>query len=221
MIALAIDTAGPVLGVGLWDRHREHERTLRIGRGAEEHIPALIEELCQAASVLLRDVRAIGVAIGPGAFTGLRVGVAAAGGLASALSVPIWPAQSLLPRAARVGFGGDLLVLLDARKGRVYAAAWHNETLVRPPADVPPEEALAWLPRRGFRATGEGALVYREAIEACGGTVVANPDLPGTGRFARAAAEAVARGAGIEALALRTEYLREPDAVARAPVDGS
>jgi tRNA threonylcarbamoyladenosine biosynthesis protein TsaB len=215
-VVLGLDTAGPVVGVATWDGQRAFERTARITRGTEEQLPRMIEEVCRAAAVGVRELTAVGVVNGPGAFTGLRVGVASACGLAVALRVPIWTTSSLLPRAMSAGFGRDLLVMLDARKGRVYAAAWKNETLVHPPQDVAPEVAIGWMPGP-FRAMGEGAVEYLAMVEAAGGTVPSNVDAPGTGLLARLTSEALARGEGIDPLAVSMDYLREPDAVRRAP----
>lgn len=215
---LAIDTAGPVVGVALWDGTRGFERTARLSRGTEEQLPGLIDQVCAEAGIALSTVRGVAVASGPGAFTGLRVGLATAAGLASALGVPIWATSSLVARAVHAGFGGDLLVMLDARKSRVYAAAWRNDTPLQGAADVDPAVALGWV-ERPFRVTGEGGLVYRSQFEAAGGLVVADADHPGTTALARLGAQAFARGEGLEPGALRAEYLREPDAVPR-PVPG-
>jgi tRNA threonylcarbamoyladenosine biosynthesis protein TsaB len=216
---LAIDTAGPVIGVGLWLRGAgvAHEATVRITRGAEEVLPTLIDQVCALGDIELRQVAGIGVAAGPGAFTGLRVGLAAAAGVAFALRVPVWTADSLRPRALAAGLGGRLLALLDARKGRVYAAAWEGDARIAPPSDVPPEEALRWVEGAPFRATGEGAGVFRAAIEAAGGVVHGSFERPGTGGLARLASDGLLRGEGVDARELRADYLREPDAVPRDP----
>jgi tRNA threonylcarbamoyladenosine biosynthesis protein TsaB len=208
---LAIDTAGPVAGVAWDDGLRVEVRAERLSRGTEQRLPAWIEEL---AGGRLAELDGIAVAAGPGAFTGLRVGLATAAGLAQALGVPVWPAPSLLPRAHAAGLGGRLLVMLDARKSRVYAALWEGDALVRGPADVPPEEALGW-PGRPFRATGEGALVYRALVEAAGGSLVEQPDDPGVHELARLGRDALARGGGVRPEALTAGYLRPADAVPR------
>ncbi|MEZ4236534.1 MAG: tRNA (adenosine(37)-N6)-threonylcarbamoyltransferase complex dimerization subunit type 1 TsaB [Myxococcota bacterium] len=214
---LAIDTAGPVIGVAV---HRgpplpPQEVTVRITRGAEEILPTLVDQACAQADVELRALVGIGVASGPGAFTGLRVGMAAAAGLAFALGVPVWTTNSLLPRAQAAGQRGRLLVMLDARKSRVYAAAWDGTALTHPPGDVPPEEALAWVSGAPFRATGEGAEVYRALVEASGGVVHGSAERPGTAALAALAAAGLARGEGIDAVTLQAEYLRDADAVPR------
>jgi tRNA threonylcarbamoyladenosine biosynthesis protein TsaB len=215
---LAIDTSGPVVGVALWNGTRGFERIARLTRGTEEQLPGMIDQVCNEAVVPLPAIHGIAVVSGPGAFTGLRVGLATAAGLASALGVPVWATSSLLPRAVHAGFGGDLLVALDARKSRIYAAAWRNDDELQPAADIDPQAALAWV-ERPFRVTGEGGLVYRALFEAAGGLVVVDADHPGTTALARLGAQAFARGEGIEPAALRASYLREPDAVPR-PVSG-
>jgi tRNA threonylcarbamoyladenosine biosynthesis protein TsaB len=206
---LAIDTAGPVAGVAWVDGDEVQVRTERVYRGTEERLPAWIDEV---AAGRLRSLGGIAVAAGPGAFTGLRVGLATAAGLAQALGVPVWPAPSLLPRAHRAGLGGALLVLLDARKSRVYAALWDGDRLVRGPEDTAPEAAAGWA-GGPFRASGEGALVYRGVVEAAGGAVVPDADDPGVDRLARLGREALAAGEGVAAEALVAGYLRPADAV--------
>jgi tRNA threonylcarbamoyladenosine biosynthesis protein TsaB len=207
---LGIDTAGPVAGVAWDDGRRVVVRSERVSRGTEQRLPAWIEEI---AGGRLAELDGIAVAAGPGAFTGLRIGLATAAGLAQALGVPVWPAPSLLPRAHAAVLGGRLLVMLDARKGRVYAARWDGDALVRGPEDVPPEEAVAWT--SPFRATGEGALVYRALVEAAGGALVERADDPGVAELARLGREALARGEGVPPEALAAGYLRPADAIPR------
>lgn len=211
---LAFDTASPVLGVGLSVDGRATVRTERVIRGSERRLLPLATELLEEAGLELAQLDGIAVCAGPGAFTGLRVGLATACGLAQALQLPVWPSGSLWPRALRAGPGGPLLVMLDARKFRVYAAGWCDREPLHPPADVAPEVALSWV-EAPFRATGEGALVYREAVCAAGGQVVEGADLPGVGQLAIEGAAALARGEGIDPAGVRPTYLRAPDAVKR------
>lgn len=206
---LAIDTAGPVAGVAWVHGPLVAVRTDRVARGTEARLPGWIAEVAAEANGSLPDLRGVVVAAGPGAFTGLRVGLATAGGLAQALGIRVWPVPSLVPRAQRAGLGGKLLALLDARKGRVYAALWDGDRLVRGPHDVPPEEAAAWA-EGPFRATGEGALVYRATIEAAGGRVVGGADDPGLPFLAHAA-----EGEGVAPDTLSARYLRPADAEPR------
>jgi tRNA threonylcarbamoyladenosine biosynthesis protein TsaB len=148
----------------------------------------------------------VAVAVGPGAFTSLRVGVAAALGLALARGCPVVPVSSLRARAAAVG-PGRVLALLDGRKGRAYAGFYEDGVLVGPEVDRIPAEAVA-LASPPFVATGEGALVFRLFVEAAGGVV--DPDAE------KSPALALARLAphlpSVPPEAVRLRYLREADA---------
>ncbi|MCA9573765.1 MAG: tRNA (adenosine(37)-N6)-threonylcarbamoyltransferase complex dimerization subunit type 1 TsaB, partial [Myxococcales bacterium] len=162
MRVLAFDTAGPVVGVAFGDL----VRTERVTRGAEGRLVPWAMEL-----VGDQRVDAVAVAIGPGAFTGVRVGLATGQGLAHALGVPLVGIGSLVSRGHRANAD---LALLDARKGRLYAG-YRADGFA--PADLSVEDVLRdgrarGLLAPGFRCTGEGALVARTALEAAGGVIV-------------------------------------------------
>lgn len=209
MRVLALDTSSSVIGVGLWADGSGIARTERVQRGAEARLVPWAMALCEVKGMRLQDLDAIAIAAGPGAFTGLRVGMATAVGLATGLERPLWSASSLLARGARVG--GDVLVMLDARKGRVYAGWYREGRIERGPADVPPQEALCW-PEGPFMATGEGALAYRPLVLAAGGTVVDDADSPAVEDLARLGAIAVAHGEGKSPFDAHVFYVRAPDA---------
>lgn len=210
MNVLAIDTAGPVVGVALFVDGGSSERSERIARGAEGRLLPWAEELLAEAGLRLSDLDGVAVAVGPGAFTGLRVGLASAGGLAMALGVPLWGGSSLDARAAAVAHT-PLLTMLDARKGKVYAARYDDGVLTQGPADLPPNEALAWM-SEPFVATGEGAVVYAEEVGLAGGRVVDDASAVCTGYLARLGAEGIGRGEGGAPESVAPVYLREPDA---------
>jgi tRNA threonylcarbamoyladenosine biosynthesis protein TsaB len=212
---VAIDTAGPVLGVAALDGERLAVRIERAPRGTEGRLPVLVREVCDELGIALRDLDRLGVAEGPGAFTGLRVGLAAASGLAMALGIGVVPVDALASRAHQARLGGVLLSWLDARKGRVYAERWLDDARTSAPEDLTPEAALASL-APGFRATGEGAVVHAARIVAAGGAVVPNADDPGVAALARLAAA----GDPVDPAALAPRYVREPDAVPSRPAAG-
>ncbi|MEZ4320203.1 MAG: tRNA (adenosine(37)-N6)-threonylcarbamoyltransferase complex dimerization subunit type 1 TsaB [Myxococcota bacterium] len=195
---LALDTCGPVLGVACDER----TRTERVTRGGETR---LIPWALELAGGSLAGITAIAVAVGPGAFTGLRVGIATGQGLAEALGVPLFGFGSLESRARAAGCE---LALLDARKGRVYAG-WARDGFA--PADIAPEAAVAGA-APGFRATGEGALVYRAIVEAAGGVVVEHADQPGVAGLVLLAREALASGRSGDPAQVHPVYVRAPDA---------
>ena len=210
VVVLAIDTAGPVVGVALWAGGRATERTERVRRGAEARLLPWAIELLEERGLVLADVEGIAASKGPGAFTGIRVGLAAAAGLAHGLGVPLWCEMSLTSRARRVE--GQVLSMLDARKERVYAALYDAEgALIQGPEDVAPQIAASWV-APGGRVTGEGALVYREILESHGQIILEDAENPGVMALAELGAAALSRGEGGDPVRVEPLYLREPDA---------
>ncbi len=202
-IVLAIDTAGPVVGAALIG-HPGGARTwsARVTRGSDKVLTPALGELLADVGPLAR----IAVSVGPGAFTSLRVGVAAALGLAVARQCKVVPVSSLEARAARVG-SGRVLALLDGRKARAYAGLYVDGILVGDEVDWAPADAVA-LGRGDFVATGEGALVFQEAVLAAGGCVAADADASP----ALALAQLAVDRPGVAPEAVRLRYLRDADA---------
>lgn len=193
-LILSIDTCAPVIGVGLLHGDRFDQRIERIARGGERRLVPWALELLEG-----ERPDAIGVAVGPGAFTGLRVGLATAQGFAMAWGCPLYGYSSLQSR----GRAADVThVWLDARKGRVYEGVRQYDWA---PSDVDPIAVAG-------RYTGEGAIAYRDLIVAAGGTVVDRPDDPALDALARLAAADLARGRESEPL-VAPVYIRAPDAV--------
>ena len=208
---VAFDTCGPVIGVAGATASRVVVRAARVRRGAEARLVPWVAEVMHELGVTMTDLSGVGAAVGPGAFTGLRVGLAAATGLALARGVPLWGTGSLEHRRLAAGSDEPMLVLLDARKQRVYAGAWRDGAWVHGAADVPPEEAATWL-APPFRATGEGASVYRELLVGAGAVIEDDPCDPGLGALAEATRAAIAAGEGTSPANVRPVYLRPPDA---------
>lgn len=207
---LGIDTAGPVVSAAIYaEGVPVRSWSERIVRGADSVLtPAIAGLLADATSRGLALAR-VAVTTGPGGFTGLRVGVATALGIALARGVPVVAISSLQARAARVRDAPAVLALLDARKARVYAGLFDTRgpapRPLGPEADVDPDAAMPPAP---FLAVGEGAHVYGDAIRAAGGVVV---EEAGAG----VAAE-VARlgwlGEPVDAAQVQLRYIRPPDA---------
>lgn len=198
--ALLVDTAGPVVGVARLGSNPER-RTARLTRGADGWLAPQVAEL--AAGPL--DV--IAVVTGPGAFTGLRVGIASALGLALARGIPVVALSSLAVRALLCPGEARVLVLLDAKKGRVYRAEYDTRgelpRLLGEEADVPPVFSPA-----GGVAVGEGAVVYAALLEAAGYRVAAGAaELP----LERCAA-LIASAAPLDPAQVGPRYLRDADA---------
>lgn len=132
-VHLALDTSSNYLAVALWGGDGVRcERTEDVGRDHAARLPQAFADALDEAGVAREQLAGVTVGIGPGSYTGIRVGVAAARGLAFALGIPLHGACSLAMVAAQAGPPeGAVRVLRDARRGRVYAAefAWQNGSL--------------------------------------------------------------------------------------------
>jgi tRNA threonylcarbamoyladenosine biosynthesis protein TsaB len=134
---------------------------------ASELLPRM-HELMGQAGLGWHDIQAVAVGVGPGAFTGLRIGVATARSLALARGLELRPVSSL--RALAEGIEGPLcLPAIDARRGEVFGALYEDGEERLEAAARSPEELAAHA--SGARAAGTGALHFRQALEAAGATV--------------------------------------------------
>jgi tRNA threonylcarbamoyladenosine biosynthesis protein TsaB len=190
------------------------ERLTRAPAHARELLPAVAEAI-ERAEVDWADLDAIAVGVGPGTFTGLRIGVATARALASANGLPLRRVSSLAALAA--GIEGPLrLPLIDARRGELFGALFEGETEVWPPFAAPPEALAARLRDGGFSplAAGDGSIRFRGMLEEAGIPVA--PD-DSEAHLVRALHVCrLGRGAADEPPeAVLPEYLREPDAKPR------
>ncbi len=186
-----------------------HARTL------VPEIKALVEE----AGLGPRDIGAVAVSIGPGSYTGLRVGVTAAKTLSRALScelVAVSTLEALAREAARSGPPSGtrrLVPAMDARRGQVYAALFElrGATVDRVGEDavLTPEE-LSHMLEPGDHVFGTAPAAYPEALAAAeGATSAAEPEVPRASTVARLCAELLARGETVECHTLAPNYLRE------------
>jgi tRNA threonylcarbamoyladenosine biosynthesis protein TsaB len=123
MIVLAIDTAGTGCYVALYDSEQDTvlgAAGADIGRGHAERLMEFVDAALDAAGRTLQEIDRIAVTVGPGSFTGIRVGVAAARGLSLALGVPAVGVSTLSALAADRQMGTPLLVAMDAKRDEVY-----------------------------------------------------------------------------------------------------
>ena len=216
MLVLALDTATPastaavaeVTDAGL---HGIAERRTVDPRAHGEMLAPQIRQTLAEAGVRPADLSAIVAGLGPGPFTGLRVGLATAASMGHALGIPVYGVCSLdgLGRAAGPG---RVLVATDARRREVYYATYVDGVRVEGPAVARPAD----LTVTADRAVGEGALKYSEILGLPIDERVLYP--PGAALIALAADRVVGKA---ESEPLTPLYLRRPDAVepaARKPV---
>ncbi|MGN6250557.1 MAG: tRNA (adenosine(37)-N6)-threonylcarbamoyltransferase complex dimerization subunit type 1 TsaB [Marmoricola sp.] len=161
---LAFDTATSHVTVALHDGERvvatfSAPETMRHG---EMLAPGIADVLGQAGATS-RDVTAIGVGVGPGPFTGLRVGLVTARTMAHTLGIPVYGVCSLDVLAAEAldsgVVAGRFLVATDARRKEVYLASYDETGRVEGPVVTRPADAASDLP-----VVGRGAMLYPEAF---------------------------------------------------------
>jgi tRNA threonylcarbamoyladenosine biosynthesis protein TsaB len=135
---------------------------------ARELMPA-VADVMERAGVEYGDLEAIAVGVGPGTFTGLRIGIATARALASASGLPLRPVSSLaaLAEGMRDGTDDRLLPLIDARRGELFAALYEpdGKQLWGPVVAAPEEVGERG---QGARAAGDGSIRFRGVLEAAG-----------------------------------------------------
>jgi tRNA threonylcarbamoyladenosine biosynthesis protein TsaB len=221
---LGIDTATAATAVALRlrdgdTREGRDDPTTRSASGALGAHPGhatrllpLAAELLAAAGLSWAAVERIAVGVGPGTFTGLRVGIATARGLAQSLSCPLIGVSSLEALAApALDEAGTVLAVIDARRGEVFAAAYDSASgLVAGPKALAPE-AVGALADAGWLAVGDGAVRYRERIGAAGLQVPPQDSPLHVVRAAAVCAIAVAR-APTPGIRVAPDYVRRPDA---------
>ena len=192
MLTLAFDTATDVATVALV---REGD-VLGERRSRAVTVLADADELMRAAGATPRDLELLAVGVGPGSFTGVRIGLAAARGLGLALDLLVAGISTLDALAA--GSPGAVPVI-DARRREVFALV-DGEPRCLAPAELPVEPGREYV--------GDGALRYRAGIEARGGVVPADDDerhVP----WARFHAQLAGPGGSAELV--EPVYLRLPD----------
>jgi tRNA threonylcarbamoyladenosine biosynthesis protein TsaB len=177
-----MDTAGPRASLALGDDGgavlAEAAADVAV-RSSEALLPAL-QALLGTASVAPADLRGIVLGRGPGSYTGLRIGAAAAKGLVHALSRPLFAHGSLEAMSAGADAAGRVLMpLIHARRGEVFVACHrrcaHGVVELAPPALLALADAVALALEHDALAIGAGASAHARALEAAG--VAVDPDL--------------------------------------------
>ncbi len=238
MRVLAFDTATPATTVALSGLDvapggQEAERTLELRDdpphgGRPRHatrLLGLITEVMERTGTGWEEIDRIAVGVGPGTFTGLRIGIATAKALARAAKIPlvgVSTLHALALGAAQTEGHPAVAAILDARRGEAFAAVWETSALegADPPALSPRALAPASLLESlrpfgpGLLAIGDGALAFREQLERAEFYV---PD--DASELHRVSAAAHCRLAHLKPVAqpdeLHPDYQRQPDAQPR------
>lgn len=205
MIVLGLDTCLSSCSVAVLDGARVLASAREVmARGHQERLAPMAQAVMADAGVAFGRLDRIAVTVGPGSFTGLRVGIAFAKGLALALDLPAVGVGTLEALAAEAA--GLVFPAIDARRGQLYLQAFEDGRALMAPDALTAEVAAARLAElsqgRPFTLVGSGAALLAEAAPSA--TVLA-----AEGADARHVARlGAARAPG----PLRPLYLRAPDA---------
>ncbi|MEO0495346.1 MAG: tRNA (adenosine(37)-N6)-threonylcarbamoyltransferase complex dimerization subunit type 1 TsaB [Actinomycetota bacterium] len=231
MLILGIESATARVGCAIGG----HEGTIASahssrGRRHAESLAPQIEFVAEQAGVTLSEIGAIAIDVGPGLFTGLRVGVTTALAMATTLRVPMIGVTSLDLLAFPVGHTDRMIIAaVDARRGEVFHASYQpvpgGVQRITEPAVGTPEELRSTIVAddADVLLVGDGAVAHRGLFDDISGVEIAD-DLhafPSASALvslahARALREEFVRPDEIEPL-----YLRRPDAVAKWDTPGS
>ena len=154
MIVLALDTALDACSVAVLDREQVLARRVEpMARGHQERLAPLVAEAMGEAGVAFAALERVAVTVGPGSFTGLRVGLAFAKALALALDIPcvgVGTLEALIASRPEAGAAQRAAAVLDARRGHVYLQAFAQGVALTAPANLPIAVARAELEALGF-----------------------------------------------------------------------
>jgi tRNA threonylcarbamoyladenosine biosynthesis protein TsaB len=161
---LVIDTSGPVCAAGIYDAGSKSlvaSISETLGKGHAERLIPMIDEVLNQAGMTLPQMTRIAVTVGPGSFTGIRVGVAAARGFALSLGIPavgVTTLQVVAEQVLEIGPPAPVIAAIDARRDEIFAQAFapDGEALTEPEAYTY-EDVRAIVSRFDAILAGSGA----------------------------------------------------------------
>jgi tRNA threonylcarbamoyl adenosine modification protein YeaZ len=219
MNILALDTSMGACSAALITREgnarRVFARVERMARGHAEALMPMVDEIMGESGMAFGALDRIAATTGPGSFTGVRIAISAARGLALVTAAKLFGSDSLTVMAREaydlgVTAGEPFAVAVDARRGMLYLGLYDEAARRRDgPVLIAPEAAASLLPDDLRTAVGSGAARLAEAVSASGRRLAAEladlePDA--------AALAALAEESGETMPTLRPLYLRPPDA---------
>jgi tRNA threonylcarbamoyladenosine biosynthesis protein TsaB len=227
MKILGIDTSTMMGAVGIVDDESLiAELRTNIELTHSERLMLHIDSLLKSAHLTLADIDGFSVTLGPGSFTGLRIGIAAVKAMAYATGKPIAGVQTLDVLADNLPYAKyQVCPILDARKKQVYAAIYKSTDTKRMtlmPGSVLTPEELAEKIEEPTIFLGEGAYVYREFFEGrlCCQAVFApkSAGYPSGAAVAFRGLKDIQNGRVADPMSLVPSYIRKSDAEEKASV---
>lgn len=209
MLVLGLDTCLSSCSVAVLDGERVLASAREVmARGHQERLAPMAQQVMAEAGLAFDRLDRIAVTVGPGSFTGLRVGIAFAKGLALALDLPAVGVGTLEALAAEAGkdSGGLVFPAIDARRGQLYLQAFEDGRALMAPDALTAEVAAARLAEisqgRPFTLVGSGAALLADLAPSA-------RIVPAEGADARHVARLAAAR---DPAPLKPLYLRAPDA---------
>lgn len=215
MILLAIDTAASLCAACVYDSEggERGRAVLDIGKGHAERLMDVIATALDEAGIGYGDLDAVAVAVGPGSFTGVRVGVATARGFALALKIPavgVTTLEAIAAEALRAHPGTAVTAAIDAGRGQVYLQRFADDgTTIDGPAAFPAGDAAALVgdAAGGTVLTGSAASILGARL-----AIAADEATADIATYAQIAARRLADDPEAAASPPRPLYLRDADA---------
>ncbi len=223
MRVLALDAATEACSVALLTNGAAITRTIESGKGNALRILRMAEEILAEGQMSLSMLDGIAASVGPGAFTGVRISVAVAQGLAFGAGLKVVPVTTLEALALQVleGPGSRAIACLDARMGEVYwgCFGWDGArgVLECGASRVGPPESVSLSPSGRYLGIGRGFLAYPVLATLPGVEIDASRSaaLPNAREIARLGALRLARE-GIDPADLKPLYVRDKVALTEA-----
>jgi len=139
---LGLDTSTLTSGIAILDGERVLGEARHDGSARTADLLVAIDRVCRHAGVAPTALDAVAIGAGPGSFTGLRIGMATAKGIAFAAGIPLWAVSSLA--ALAFGHPGFVVAVLDARRSEVFAGCFSDGALVGEERVMPPADVAGW-----------------------------------------------------------------------------
>ena len=217
MKLLVMDTSGPVCGVAVMEDEKVLcEYTAQNRNTHSANLMPMAEAALLSAGKTIGEMDAIAAVTGPGSFTGVRIGVATAKGLAHGAGIPCIPVDALeVLSLSAGGFDGVVCPIQDARAGQVYGAAFRGGERLTADEPLKLEDFLEKILPFGerFLFLGDGVPVHREKIlETLGKKAAFAPAYLNYLRPSAAGVLAMQSEKRTDYLNLQATYLRPPNA---------
>ncbi len=174
MKLLAVETSSKTASVALVSEEKLlGEFTVQTQFTHSQSLMPMVDQMLKQAGVSISEIDGFAASMGPGSYTGLRIGIAAVKAFGFALNKPVYGVETLMAMLDQAKEKkGILLALVDARRDRVYIAGiqrdGRGERVVLPQQAMEVEDLIAWISEQSepVYLMGEGAVRYREAFKA-------------------------------------------------------